>query len=94
MFSNVLISAKCSPTTIRCSVENIVHHSSLPHAAQRLALLKGIFFCPNGSAVIDLVMYGKDGTKICIQVSEVAYPDHASASKTSDNPGKIHALIQ
>ena len=65
-----------------------------PARSSAASIVKGNLFCPNGSAVIDLVMYGKDGTKICIQVSEVAYPDHASASKTSDNPGKIHALIQ
>jgi hypothetical protein len=64
------------------------------HYSSRLepsSVLKGtLVVCPRGTAVIDFLLFGKDGVKIFVQVSECAY---VHSTNIEDIP-KINAIHQ
>jgi hypothetical protein len=78
-----------NPRTVRCSVDRIVHYSGHlnPSSVEKGTLV----VCPRGTAVIDFLLFGNDGVKIYVQVSECAYVDHYS--NVEDIP-TIDALYQ
>ncbi len=75
-------------STVLCSVDKIMHYSSRLEPSSGL---KGtLVVCPRGTSVIDFLLFGKDGVKIFVQVSECAY---VHSSNAGDIP-KINAIYQ
>jgi hypothetical protein len=76
-------------STVLCSVDKIMHYSS--HLEPSSVVKGTLVVCPRGTAVIDFLLFGKDGVKIFVQVSECAYVNHST--NIEDIP-KINAIYQ
>jgi hypothetical protein len=83
-----------SPKTIHCSLDRILHYSS--HMEPSSVARGTLVVCPRRATMIDFLLFGRDGVKIYVQVSDCAFEDHSPNIKGIPKINTIYknALIQ